>query len=219
MVIIAAPFSAGTRSGARHKAICVRRARDDQEALRMAQDMLPNWGKPSRSGTCRKSSDMMVSGPVKLSGIWESFSLAAMSISVRKRLKDRCRDMAVDGTGRLDAASSASSETEHDIRRVRSRISKRVEAGATATTAGWPGSGSISALPVLLAPSGAWRRAKTVRAQASWLPSAFWLPGCYASDSWPFKFSSCTRGCQLRTYQAALAQRSRSTSMGAPSGE
>jgi hypothetical protein len=89
----------------------------------------------------------MASGPAKPAGMVESFNFAAASMSARKRLKDRFRNMAVDGTVRQDAASNTSSEIAHEIRRVRSRISKRVEVGATAAaTVGLSVSGSITLL-------------------------------------------------------------------------
>jgi hypothetical protein len=56
-----------------------------------------------------------------------NFSSAATLIRVRNRSKDLRRSITVDGAGRPDTASNASSETAQLIRRMPSRISKRIK--------------------------------------------------------------------------------------------
>ena len=62
-----------------------------------------------------------------LDGSVLNFSFAATLIRVRNRSKDLRRSITVDGTGRPDTASNASSETAQLTRRMPSRISKRIK--------------------------------------------------------------------------------------------
>ena len=66
-------------------------------------------------------------GPMDPDGSVLNFSFAATLIRVRNRSKDLRRSITVDGAGRPDTASNASSETAKLIRRMPSRISKRIK--------------------------------------------------------------------------------------------
>ena len=88
---------------------------------------LPNEGTPVSGGTHRRSSrvqDNRADGP---GGSVLNFSFAAALIRVRNRSKDLRRSITVDGAVRPDTASNASSETAKLIRRMPSRISKRMK--------------------------------------------------------------------------------------------
>jgi hypothetical protein len=84
---------------------------------------LPNDGDPPSGGTRRRSSEVTIIGPI---GPVLDFSFAAALISVRNRSKDLRRSIIVDGEARPDTASNASSATAQQIRRLPSRISKRM---------------------------------------------------------------------------------------------
>jgi hypothetical protein len=88
---------------------------------------LPNDGTPLSGGVRRKSSRVRTIGPTNPDGSVVNFSIAATLIRVRNLSKDFRRSITVDGTVRPDAASNASSETAQLIRRMPSRISKRIK--------------------------------------------------------------------------------------------
>jgi hypothetical protein len=88
---------------------------------------LPNDGTPVSGGMHRRSSLVKTIGPMDPGGSVLNFSFAAALIRVRNRSKDLRRSITVDGTVRPDAASNAPSETAQLIRRMPSRISKRMK--------------------------------------------------------------------------------------------
>jgi hypothetical protein len=96
---------------------------------------LPNRGASVSVGTRRRSSLLRSSGPMDPNGRVLNFISAAILIKVRNRSKDLRRSISVEGTVRPAAASNASFETVQLIRRMPSRISKRMwllSAGETA---------------------------------------------------------------------------------------
>src|ERR1700722_19068416 len=96
---------------------------------------LPNDGTPVSGGTRRRSSSVRTIKLMDPEGSMLNFSFAAMLISVRKRSKDLRRSISVDGAGRPDTASNASFETAQLIRRMPSRISKRIKFSSGRETA------------------------------------------------------------------------------------
>jgi hypothetical protein len=96
---------------------------------------LPNDGTPVSGGTRRRSSPVRTIKPMGLDGSVLNFSFAATLIRVRNRSKDLRRSITVDGADRPDTASNASSETAQLIRRMPSRISKRIKFPSRGETA------------------------------------------------------------------------------------
>ena len=94
-----------------------------------------NDGTPVSGGTRRRSSRVRTIKPMDPDGSVLNFSFAATLIRVRNRSKDLRRSITVDGAGRPDTASNASSETAKLIRRMPSRISKRIKSPSREETA------------------------------------------------------------------------------------